>query len=48
MQEQKEIKNQTKQHWFMIGAAVLGGGILIGLTLPHLTLRRRKSRWGSF
>jgi SH3 domain protein len=46
-QENRDLKNQTDQRWFMIGAGVLGGGVLIGLLLPHLRLRRRKSSWGS-
>ncbi|WP_295399712.1 TIGR04211 family SH3 domain-containing protein [uncultured Thiocystis sp.] len=48
MQEQTEARNQTKQRWFMLGAGVLAGGVLIGLLLPHLKFRRRKSSWGSF
>ena len=46
-QEYRDLKNQTNQRWFMIGAGVLGGGLLLGLILPHLRLRRRKSPWGS-
>lgn len=48
MQAHKEIKNQTKQRWFMIGAAVMTAGVLIGLILPNLKYRRRKSTWGNF
>lgn len=48
LQEQRDITNQIKQRWFMLGAGVLIGGILLGLTLPHLSFRRRKSSWGSF
>ncbi|AFL73840.1 TIGR04211 family SH3 domain-containing protein [Thiocystis violascens] len=48
MQEQTEARNQIKQRWFMLGAAVLFGGVLLGLLLPHLKFRRRKSSWGSF
>jgi SH3 domain protein len=46
-QENRELKNQTTQRWFMIGAGVLGGGVLLGLVLPHLRFRRRRSAWGS-
>jgi SH3 domain protein len=47
-QENRDLKNQTNQRWFMIGAGVLVGGVLLGLILPHLRLgRRRKSSWGS-
>ncbi len=42
-----ELSNKTRQHWFLIGAAVAAGGILIGLILPNLRLRRRRSPWGS-
>jgi SH3 domain protein len=41
-----ELANRTKQHWFLIGAAVLAGGVLVGLLLPNLRLRRRRSPWG--
>jgi len=46
-QENVDLKNQTTQRWFLIGAGVVSGGILIGLILPHLRFRRRKSSWGS-
>ncbi len=46
-QENRELENQTTQRWFMIGAGVLGGGVILGLVLPHLRLRRRRSAWGS-
>lgn len=46
-QENRDLKNQTNQRWFMIGAGVLVGGVLLGLLLPHLRLGRRKSAWGS-
>ena len=46
-QENLDMKNQSTQRWFLIGAGVLGGGILLGLVLPHLRFRRRKTSWGS-
>ena len=46
-QENLDLKNQTNQRWFLIGAGAVAGGILIGLILPHLRFRRRKSSWGS-
>jgi SH3 domain protein len=46
-QQNRDMALQTNQRWFMIGAAVVGGGILIGLILPNLRFRRRKSSWGS-
>ncbi len=46
-QENRDLQNRTAQNWFLIGAAVVGGGILIGLILPHLRFRRRKTSWDS-
>lgn len=46
-QENNDLKNQTSQRWFLIGAGVVAGGVLIGLVLPRLRFRRRKSSWGS-
>lgn len=46
-QENRDLKNQTNQRWFLIGAGVLGGGVLMGLLLPHLRLGRRKTPWGT-
>jgi SH3 domain protein len=46
-QETRDLKLQTDQRWFLIGAGVVGGGIIIGLILPRLRFRRRKSSWGS-
>jgi SH3 domain protein len=46
-QENLDLRNQSNQRWFLIGAGVVLGGILIGLILPHLRLRRRRSSWGS-
>jgi SH3 domain protein len=45
--EKRELENQGAQRWFMIGSGVVVGGILIGLLLPHLRIRRRKDSWGS-
>ncbi len=46
-QEKRELENNNAQRWFMIGGGVTIAGILIGLILPHLRLRRRKDSWGS-
>lgn len=43
--ENMELRAHTTQRWFMIGAGVLGAGILTGLILPRLKSRRR--RWDS-
>lgn len=42
-----ELRNHRDQRWFIIGAAVVAGGIVIGIILPNLRLRRRRSNWGS-
>ncbi|HEU4619858.1 MAG TPA: TIGR04211 family SH3 domain-containing protein [Gammaproteobacteria bacterium] len=39
-----ELASQSRQQWFVAGAAVLFGGILIGLVAPHLK-RKRRSSW---
>jgi SH3 domain protein len=46
-QSNLDLKNQNSQRWFLIGAGVVAGGILLGLILPHVRFRRRKSSWGS-
>lgn len=46
-QEIRELKNSAAQRWFLIGAGVVLGGILLGLLLPHLRIRKRKDSWGS-
>jgi len=45
-QKNRDLKNETNQRWFLIGAGVVTGAILIGLILPHLRFRRRKNDWG--
>lgn len=39
-----ELRRRERQNWFVIGAAVLFGGIVIGLVAPTLR-RRRRSSW---
>ena len=46
-QANQDLGNRTNQRWFLIGAGVVAGGILIGLILPNLRFRRRRSSWGS-
>jgi SH3 domain protein len=45
--EKQALDDSNKQDWFLIGAGVLSGGILLGLLLPRLSLRKRSS-WNSF
>lgn len=44
-QKNRDLKNDVTQRWFLIGAGVVIGSILVGLVLPHLRFRRRKSSW---
>jgi SH3 domain protein len=46
-QKNSTLQDSTRENWFMIGAGVITGGILLGLLLPHLRFRRRKDSWGS-
>jgi SH3 domain protein len=43
-----EISNQNSHYWFLSGAGVILLGVVIGLILPHLSLRRKRSSWDSF
>jgi SH3 domain protein len=38
------LASRSRQNWFIVGAIVLAGGILIGLVAPSLR-RRRRSNW---
>ena len=44
--EKEALAEDDSQSWFLIGAGVVTGGVLLGLLLPKLTVRRR--RWDSF
>lgn len=44
-QENETLRDRTARDWFMVGAGVVVLGILIGLILPRLRIRR-KSSWG--
>lgn len=46
-QQNLDLSSQAEQRWFLIGAGVLGGGIVLGLLLPYLRLRRRGNPWGN-
>jgi SH3 domain protein len=44
--ENNALKDNSTRSWFLVGAAVLFSGILLGLILPRLRVRRKDS-WGS-
>jgi len=45
-QENAALHDRTTRDWFMIGAGVMVAGILLGLILPRIRMRKRSS-WGS-
>ncbi len=46
--ENKAFDDRIAQDWFLIGAGVLLGGIILGLILPKLSWRRKSRSWDSF
>ena len=44
--ENNALKENDAKSWFLVGAAVLFGGFLLGLIIPRIRFRR-KSNWGS-
>ncbi|RMG27935.1 MAG: TIGR04211 family SH3 domain-containing protein [Gammaproteobacteria bacterium] len=46
-QENEALQDRSDRDWFMIGAGVLVLGILLGLILPRLRIRKRSS-WDTF
>ena len=42
--ENSQLASRSRQNWFVVGAAVLFGGIVIGLIAPTLR-RQRRSSW---
>ncbi|MFO7858827.1 MAG: TIGR04211 family SH3 domain-containing protein [Ectothiorhodospiraceae bacterium] len=44
-QQRDRLKERDRQHWFLVGAAVVIVGFLAGLILPRLGWRRRSSGW---
>ncbi len=46
-QQNRDLSNESNRDWFLIGAAVVIAGILIGLLLPHLRFQRRRNNWGA-
>jgi SH3 domain protein len=45
--EKNALDGDSRQNWFLIGAGVLFGGILLGVFLPRFSWRK-KSNWDSF
>ena len=46
-QENEALKDRTARDWFMVGAAVVLLGIIIGLIIPKIRFRK-KSSWDTF
>ncbi|MDQ6981838.1 MAG: TIGR04211 family SH3 domain-containing protein [Mariprofundus sp.] len=46
-QETSDIRSGSQQRWFMLGGGTILFGILLGLILPRLKVRR-KDRWGRY
>jgi len=46
-QENQVLKDRSKRNWFLTGAGVVILGMLIGLIIPKLRLRKKDS-WSSF
>ncbi len=44
-QENESLKDRTARDWFMVGAAVVLLGIIVGLIIPRIRWRRKAS-WG--
>jgi SH3 domain protein len=42
--ENADLASRSRQNWFVVGAAVLFGGIVIGLIAPSLR-RKKRSSW---
>ena len=46
--DNQALDDSSEQAWFVAGAAVLFGGILLGLLLPKLSWRRKTRNWDTF
>jgi SH3 domain protein len=44
-QEYQSLEDDSDQQWFMTGASVLFGGILLGLIFPKLRYGQKKANW---
>ena len=45
-QEAASLRESDAKDWFLIGALVIGAGVILGLILPNIRLKKRSS-WGS-
>jgi SH3 domain protein len=45
--ENRKLSARSDREWFIVGAAVVTFGILLGLIIPRLRLQK-KSSWGDF
>ena len=45
--ENRQLASQSDREWFLIGAAVLLFGMILGLIIPRLRFKK-KSDWGEF
>ncbi len=46
-QENETLKDRTARDWFMVGAAVILLGVIVGLIIPKIRFRK-KSSWDTF
>ena len=44
----QRLTDKTEQNWFLIGAGVIIAGILLGLLIPHMRVKKNRSGWGDF
>ncbi|MDQ6992911.1 MAG: TIGR04211 family SH3 domain-containing protein [Mariprofundus sp.] len=46
-QQTREIRSGTQQRWFMLGGGAILLGLILGLILPRIKVKR-KSQWGGY
>lgn len=44
-EENARLKDKTSKDWFLLGAGVIVAGILLGLILPRLRIKKRSNKW---
>ncbi|MBE2295179.1 MAG: TIGR04211 family SH3 domain-containing protein [Phycisphaerales bacterium] len=45
-QENTLLRDESKRNWFITGASVGLGGVLLGLIMPFILRRRQRRNWG--